>query len=264
MASPSERPKPHIRLAIPEDAEAIADVFGLAFSNDPVMNYLGNVKKVLDEQIDELKHKNTRQFYLFVVKGCFLVGGRITVVVVPDGPDANSGKIVAGCLWLPPSKRLSIWMIPTILRAGALGVIKRWGLRGLWRITVDYQGTTESKMEHAFRERGVKVPLSQTWYLQAVATHPDYQGQGIMSLMVREAFEHAPHAMYILEGTTAKSRDQYIHLGFENLTPIKFGAGKADAGGISASGEGAVGVEIWGMAKVRTCFFIAFHSRDHV
>lgn len=159
MASPPERSKPYIRLATPEDAEAIADVFGLAFSNDPVMNFLGNVKKVcslvirafsfsliyteqvLDEQIDELKRKNTRDFYLFVVKGCFLIGGRITVVVVPNGLDVNSGKIVAGCLWLPPRKRLSIWMIPTIVRAGALGVVKRWGLRGLWvRVIINASG----------------------------------------------------------------------------------------------------------------------------
>lgn len=106
--------------------------------------------------------------------------------------------------------------------------------------------------------------------------------QGIMSLIVREAFEHAPHATYILEGTTTKSRDQYIHLGFEvllrfsfilpenlnvkflgykNLTPIKFGAGKADARGIAASGKDAVGVEIWGMAKVYI-YFVPFQSRS--
>ena len=46
MNSSPEHPKPYIRLATPEDAEAIADVFGVAFSNDPVMNYLGNVQKV--------------------------------------------------------------------------------------------------------------------------------------------------------------------------------------------------------------------------
>ena len=79
-----------------------------------------------------MKGKNTREFYLFVIKGCFLIGGRITVVVVPNGQGADSEKIVAGCLWLPPSKRLAVWMVPTIVRAGALGVIKRWGLRGLW------------------------------------------------------------------------------------------------------------------------------------
>ncbi len=46
MNSSPEHPKPYIRLATPEDAEAIADVFGVAFASDPVMNYLGNVQKV--------------------------------------------------------------------------------------------------------------------------------------------------------------------------------------------------------------------------
>ena len=36
-----------------------------------------------------------------------------------------------------------------------------------------------------------------------------------MSLLVREAFAHAPEAIFELEATTAKSRDQYSHLGFE-------------------------------------------------
>ena len=96
--------------------------------------------------------------------------------------------------------------------------------------------------------------------------------QGIMSLMVREGFEHAPNAIYTLEGTTTKSRDQYVHLGFEvsiitsfcyipencnsffrskNLSPIKFGKGKADSTGVAASGKDAVGVELFGMAKVK-------------
>lgn len=39
---------------------------------------------------------------------------------------------------------------------------------------------------------------------------------GHLSLLTREAFKHAsPNAVFTLEATTAKSRDRYIHLGYE-------------------------------------------------
>ncbi len=40
----------------------------------------------------------------------------------------------------------------------------------------------------------------------------------------------------------------------KNLVPIKFGQGKADSTGVAESGKDAVGVELFGMAKVKACF----------
>lgn len=66
-------------------------------------------------------------------------------------------------------------------------------------------------------------------------TEPDYQDQGIfcpcllyltdrhnclfsvglMSLLIREAFENPPNEVFTLETTTPKSRDQYAHYGYK-------------------------------------------------
>jgi hypothetical protein len=71
-------------------------------------------------------------FFQFLFKAGFLVGGRITVMVDPAKSDSIQGdKIIAGALWLPPRSRLAIWMVPTMLKAGAMPMLKRWGLTGL-------------------------------------------------------------------------------------------------------------------------------------
>lgn len=85
------------------------------------------------------------------------------------------------------------------------------------------------------------MSVDDTWYLQMVGTDPEYQGRGVfstfepnqmvfhvnphinissifeglMSLLVRDAFAYDPQSTFTLEATTAKSRDQYKHLGFE-------------------------------------------------
>ncbi|KAF8970637.1 hypothetical protein BDZ97DRAFT_1652308 [Flammula alnicola] len=256
-AAPASHPQqPYIRLATLEDLDKIVDIAGCAFIHDPVINYFGNVKKVRARHvfipdIDLKECQSRRTFLRLLTKACFLVGGRITVIVDPAKRDSNGDKIVAGALWLPPKKRLAVWMVPTILKAGVVSVLKRWGLTGLLRVVVDYQGTAESKMHLCFKNNGVKKSPEDSWYLQLVFTDPDYQGRGFMSLLVREAFAHAPEDTYVLEATTAKSRDQYLHLGFESPTAINFGKGKADGRGVATSGADAVGVEIWAMAKVR-------------
>ncbi len=61
-----------------------------------------------------------------MLKACFLISGRVTVVVEPD-----ENKIVACGIWLPPRNRLSIWKVSTLFRSGVISVLKRWGLTGL-------------------------------------------------------------------------------------------------------------------------------------
>ncbi|KIM42276.1 hypothetical protein M413DRAFT_444707 [Hebeloma cylindrosporum] len=104
-------------------------------------------------------------------------------------------------------------------------------------------------MHKLFKNKGIKKSPDDSWYLQMIFTDPGYQGKGLMSKLVREAFAHSPEGIFTLEATTPKSRDQYAHLGFELPTPIKFGRGKADGRGVTASGDDANGLEIWAMAK---------------
>ncbi|KAF8164672.1 hypothetical protein BJ912DRAFT_255845 [Pholiota molesta] len=254
----STDPKPaslklYVRLATQEDVEDIVDVIHRAFMHDPVLNYFGSVKKLLDETVDTKECSHRRIFLKFLLVACFLGGGRITVIVDPN-PSSNiqtsqHGKIVAASFWLPPGKRLATWMVPTIVRAGALSVVKNWGLRGVLRIAIDYQGTCHSQLHRLFTRKGADMSVDDTWYLQMVGTDPEYQGRGLMSLLVRDAFTYDPQATFTLEATSAKSRDQYEHLGFEDCISIKFGQGKSDPQGLKAKGDNAAGLEIWGMTK---------------
>ncbi|KAF9472681.1 hypothetical protein BDN70DRAFT_818299 [Pholiota conissans] len=258
---------PYVRIATLEDVEGIVDVMCQAFKHDPVLNYLSNAPKLLDETSDPKHHNHRRIFLRFLLKASFLVDGRITVVVDPNASSANEGapreRIVAAAYWLPPNKRLAVWMIPTIVRAGALAVVKVWGLKPkllFQRMIFDYQETSHGQLHHAFKRKGTKKSIDDTWYLQMVGTDPEYQGRGLMSLLFREAYTHDPKSTYTLEATTSKSRDQYAHLGFEDCISINFGRGKADAQGLTAKGEKAVGLEIYGMIKVGTYFFFTISS----
>jgi hypothetical protein len=86
---------------------------------------------------------------------CFLVGGRITVIVdpIPSSKTTRHGKIVAASFWLPPGKRLAIWMVPTLVRAGVFSVVKNWGLRSLLlvRISTDYPHAQQLSLRRGLR-----------------------------------------------------------------------------------------------------------------
>jgi len=92
---------------------------------------------MLDFDVDAKACADLRTFFRFLFKAGFLVGGRITVMVDPprsdpEGSINNEGeRIVACALWLPPRTRLAIWMVPTIVKAGIIPVVKCWGLKGL-------------------------------------------------------------------------------------------------------------------------------------
>ena len=155
---------------------------------------------MLELDIDTKACENRLAFFRFLFKAGFLVGARITVMVDPTKSDSDEGdKIIAGALWLPPRSRLAIWMVPTMVKAGVIKVLKRWGLTGLLvripnspnasnpyvgtqRIVFDYQATTESTMHKLFKDKEIKKSPDDTWYLQMIFTDPEYQGKGNYSL----------------------------------------------------------------------------------
>jgi len=62
----------------------------------------------------------------FFVNAVVNSGGRITIVV------DNEENIRAGCLWLPPQKRLGKWKLHMLYNAGMLSVLQRWGMGTFW------------------------------------------------------------------------------------------------------------------------------------
>ncbi|KAF5329801.1 hypothetical protein D9619_009072 [Psilocybe cf. subviscida] len=238
--------KPYIRLGTLKDLDKMVDVACHAFNRDPVFNYMGNLKEfALDPSQQEWKDRAL--WTRFLHKGSFLLNARVTVVVDPAVKDADGEpKIVASAIWQPPKKRLAVWKVRLILRAGVVPILKRWKWTGFTRITDEYQDTAHKMAKECFKAKGIKKPdVDDSWYLVQMF----FPCTGLMSLLMREAFEYAPNDVYTLEATTAASRDQYAHLGYELPIPIPLGQGKCDKDGLQAKGGEATGFEIWSMAK---------------
>lgn len=66
----------------------------------------------------------------------------------------------------------------------------------------------------------VNTPAEEHWYLQMIGTHPDWQGRGIGSMLIREGLSWARRdglGVY-LETETVENVAYYRHLGFEVRT----------------------------------------------
>ncbi len=71
------------------------------------------------------------------------------------------------------------------------------------------------------------TPVEEHWYLQMIGTHPDWQGRGIGSMLIREGLSWAARdglGVY-LETETVENVAYYRHLGFEVRTEWDVAAG---------------------------------------
>ncbi|KAJ3508421.1 hypothetical protein NLJ89_g5760 [Agrocybe chaxingu] len=219
---------PYVRPATLDDLDEFVKAANRAFLHDPVFNYFANLKQFVDPEVDAEEYR-----------------GHVTVVVDP----ANNGRIVGGALWMPPRKRMAAWKLHLLFKSGFGKVLKQWGLGGLSKMVIGYQSVSEKKMKKCFEEKGVQESPKEAWYVQLIFTDPDYQGRGLMSKLMRDAFAKAPEATFCLEASTAKSRDLYAHLGFENPIPIPVGVGLCNSSGLRATGKDAAGVEAYAMGR---------------
>ncbi|CAA7262176.1 unnamed protein product [Cyclocybe aegerita] len=236
---------PYVRLATLDDLDEFVQAANRAFLHDPVFNYFANLKQFIDPEVDAEEYRRRGKFLYFLAKSCFLAGGRVSVVVDP----ANNGSIAGGALLMPPRKRMAAWRLHLLFKSGFGSVLKQWGLAGLWKMSIEYQNGCEKKMKRCFEEKGVQESPTEAWYVQLIFTDPDYQGRGLMSKLMRDAFADAPEATFCLEASTAKSRDLYAHLGFENPLPIQMGVGSSNSSGLCATGKDATGVEAYAMGR---------------
>lgn len=103
----------------------------------------------LNAESDAKACKNRRAMLAFLIKACHLTGGRVTVAVEPK-EDSKGERILAGCLWLPPRKRLAVWKVVNIVRSGVIPVLRGWGLDGLIvSFIVDVQVTSFELLQSA-------------------------------------------------------------------------------------------------------------------
>ncbi|KAF8651080.1 hypothetical protein AX16_004942 [Volvariella volvacea WC 439] len=247
-------PKAIVRQAKLEEFGIIAEFARRAFIHDPVMNYFGSVKQLLDPNQDSPGSRHLEKFLRFLLTACSISGGRITVAVktMESGTEEAElqERLVGAAFWMPPNKRVSPWKVRKLIRSGIIDAVRSWGFTGFKRTAVEYM----EKCDHVFLEewktRGLKYSPNKSWYLQSLMVDPNFQGQGLMPLLIREAYEFAGVGTpFILEATTVKSRCLYARLGFEDMPLINLGVGAVDSRGIPAKGQEATGVDVYPMVN---------------
>ncbi|KAF5334873.1 hypothetical protein D9611_009997 [Ephemerocybe angulata] len=230
---------------LPEDFEGIVDVGAKAFALDPVFMFWGNVMEITDTGLKPENDQNLRVFMTFLLKTCIDMKARFTVICDPAAND----KVVSAAYWVPPNERIALYQVGRLLRCGAIGFIKAWGIRGIDRITTQYLDKCHHSFQAEFKKRGLKRSVDDTWYLNLAMTDPAYQGKGLMSLLVREMFALNPEGIYTIEATTPKVKDQYAHLGFELISTFTLGKGVAGEDGLPKQGEEATGMPVSPMIR---------------
>lgn len=122
---------PYVREARRSDFEAISTFEARAFANDPEMNWFGGLSIAIAEEAppDSARSlENLRIFLDSVNRGVDIVGGRVTVVAIPQ--ETGSEKLVALAAWVPPHKVIEGTL--TSIRSKAYRSILAWGFSLLW------------------------------------------------------------------------------------------------------------------------------------
>ncbi|KAK0436532.1 hypothetical protein EV421DRAFT_1831077 [Armillaria borealis] len=249
-------PSAVVRVATKEDVEAATTVLTRAYLNDPALNWFGCVKKQnavtdIDSPVPGVQQtiKNLRRFQRCLVTVTMLVGGVVTLAVVPSQGDGTGKKIVGVAVWLQPGQTFDM-PLGKLLKAGAWSVLKGWGIRGLKRIFLDFTPPVEKALSKAFKARN--MDRLDSWHLLAIVVDPDWQGKGVSSVLMRDCFARAKPKPIHLEASSPKSRDIYAHFGFEINDEHLFGKGQIDRHGLPAKGAEATGLSEWVMTKWET------------
>lgn len=249
-------PSAAVRVATREDVEAATTVLTRAYLNDPALNWFGCVKNQdaandIDSPVPGVQQtiKNLRNFQRCLVTVAMLVGGVVTLAVVPSQGDGKGEKIVGVSVWLQPGQTFDV-PLGKLLKAGAWSVLKGWGVRGLKHIFLDFTPSVEKALLKAFKARNMN--RLDSWHLLAIVVDPDWQGKGVSSLLMRDSFSRAKPKPIHLEASSTKSRDIYAHFGFEINNEHIFGKGRIDCRGLPAKGAEATGISEWVMTKWET------------
>ncbi|KAK7438758.1 hypothetical protein VKT23_017889 [Stygiomarasmius scandens] len=242
--------EPRIRIATILDLDELAAMNQKAFINSPPQTFFANLRSPLTIDARDKKPRNNQtQFLKFLIRRSFSLDARITVVIVTDS-DSGKDKIVASTIWRPPitpgSKKNPSML--SAIRLGLLGIVANWGLSVMGRISEMVQAS-ESVFDEEYKTRKIAGSPESSWYLQLAGTDPAYQGKGYMSMLLREAFHHAPNSVFTLEATTPRSRDMYQHFGFKVIKEVTVARGKVDSSGLVASGDSTTGFPIYPMIK---------------
>ncbi|KAJ6510538.1 hypothetical protein C8R45DRAFT_1088697 [Mycena sanguinolenta] len=258
---------PYVRTARRSDFDEILAFETRAFADDPEMNWFGGLTTAIAHEASTQSAQsleNLRKFLDSVNRSVALVGGRVTVVAIPQ--ESGSEKLVAFASWVPPHKVIEGTM--TSIRSKAFHSLFTWGFT-LWWVSTFYtwNNSLVNLWTLNFRERArdcyiqigaiVKQALKFRGYqetdhfrLEITATDPEYQGKGYSTMLMKEGFEYGGSKPITLEATTAHSREIYAHQGFEIVESLTLSKGKANSRALNTQDKGfAKGFPVWIMIK---------------
>ncbi|KAJ3821900.1 hypothetical protein F5880DRAFT_1578889 [Lentinula raphanica] len=265
-----------IREARRDELDIIGWTAAEAFIDDAMAHYYSGTTKPLSVE-DKTDMRTLYDLYRCVYKACMLGGGR-AIVAVPkrSSASASTTTIAAAVCWYPPRQRITV---VNALRSGMLRCIMNWGFGGFKRMSKEYSVVTHGVFQQAFNSKAMEIQAteswkqrmykrksklilqeSDSWYLQLMFSSKSYEGRGLMSTLIREGHAYiqsvTPGIPITLDASSSRSRDRYLHLGYElmeNQTII--GAGKATSTGIAPSKNNPVpsteltGVPYWCMVN---------------
>ncbi|KAJ7164000.1 hypothetical protein C8R43DRAFT_259594 [Mycena crocata] len=238
---------PYVREARPCDFEEISALSARAFADDPEMNWFGGLSTAIADELPPRNiHalENLRIFLDSLNRSVDIVGGRVTVVAVPQ--ESGSEKLAAMAAWVPPHSIVEGTL--TAIRAKQYRSLFTWGMSFVWRATVVFKPTIGVVVKKALKARGYQD--TDHYRLEITATDPEYQNKGFSSLLMKEGFTTCGSKPITLEATTEHSRNVYEHQGFEIVETLTLGKGQVDSTGLNVEDEAsAVGFNVAVMIK---------------
>lgn len=211
---------------------AAAKVYEHAFRSDPVMAYYFP---------DYTLARRKAAFHDFFTRLLTAAALNFAIIYSASTASSNSSDCSSFAFLMLPGKTVDNPL--TLIPAGIIGALWTMGFRGCYRMLREYVPMAEAAKLKCLE--GTK----QYYYLFILGTHPDFEGQGLGSALVRAIQEKVQQEDELLplwlEATTEKSMRLYSRAGFEVGGEMHLGKGWADADGMSK--EGGEGVMVWGM-----------------
>ncbi|HTD58160.1 MAG TPA: GNAT family N-acetyltransferase [Solirubrobacteraceae bacterium] len=183
------RPFAHtgLRLATAEDVHRLKDVLAKAFFEDPVLGWL--------MPDDARRLARLRSFFAIELRHLALPRGRVW----------TTSDLAGAALSLPPGA----WRVPlraTLLEGTAFGV----------------HLSRAARLGAAMERRHVSEPH---YYVRDVGVHPDMQGQGLGSALLRPTLERCDREGLpaYLEASSERNAALYERLGFQLTDELRIG-----------------------------------------
>ncbi|KAF9067175.1 hypothetical protein BDP27DRAFT_1329422 [Rhodocollybia butyracea] len=247
MSAATPAKAPFIRVATSNDLNELAHMNQKAFISSAPQTFFSGATRPFTE--DKRTRDNQIIYLKYLIRKSWNLNARITVVVVVD--EAGKERIAASTIWHPPKAPNSSKSPSTLrdLQMGLFSVVLHWGFGVIGRVS-EMSTANKSSLANAYKARKLPGTPNDSWYLQLAGVDPAYQKRGFMSMLLREAFEHAPGAIFTLEANTPASRDVYERFGFEVIEEVIVAKGKVDARGVATTGNGATGFPMYPMIKI--------------